>query len=525
MKKVLICLLILLLICSLPIVFFGCAHKGAELYKPKKFKESIDLTNYTLVFSDDFDGELDHSIWGDTRQGTRRDGFWTKNLAFTENGNLIIRTEVRGSRYCSDTHVRKITGHNGSTVTVKYDDCNPFAVLAGDYDKSAIQIHTQDAVGYVILNTFNELAENFVAWKRANSEDELLAPSSTKNALYASFFEKASRLFSYYSFVAETKAVATEQAYTAVIGANYDRSILSYGDLDLQNVDLQEAVARLFGFSEKSEFTTLANALADLCKSDPSNATIANGGFLTANGCCVFPVAFSCGEFFVLTHVIAESDGSVSVWVNDLRALLKATNYNASYDTGKDLSVETYCKNVLFVTGPEGVYSGALRTMDTYTHGYGYYEIRCKLPSVEGIWHAFWMMCGDVYSVGNGSTDGVEIDVFEYLPALDAVNCALHWDGYDEAHQNAHKRYEKTKLADGKYHTFGTLWDENGYAFYIDNKKVWSTTGGGVCPLDGYMKISTEYGEWGEWVGTLDLKDLPVDWVIDYVKIYDKVSA
>ena len=160
--------------------------------------------------------------------------------------------------------------------------------------------------------------------------------------------------------------------------------------------------------------------------------------------------------------------------------------------------------------------------MDFYTHGYGYYEIRCKLPDTVGIWHAFWLMCGDVYSEKNGSADGVEIDVFEYLPARDSVNVALHWDGYDEAHQNAHKRYEGTNLADGEYHTFGMNWDEDGYAFYIDGKKVWTTKGDGVCHEEGYMKISTEYGEWGDWVGTLDLADLPVDWIIDYVRIYDK---
>ena len=174
-----------------------------------------------------------------------------------------------------------------------------------------------------------------------------------------------------------------------------------------------------------------------------------------------------------------------------------------------------------------GVYSGAVRTSNPtttegYRHGYGYYEMRCKLPSVEGMWHAFWMMCGDVYSEENGSTDGVEIDVFEYLPARDAINVALHWDGYDDAHQNVYKRFESTNFADGEYHTFGMNWDESGYTFYIEGRKVWTTTGGGVCDQNGYMKISTEVGDWGTWVGELDTNNLPVDWVIDYVKIYDK---
>ena len=283
MKKVLICFLVVALLCALPLSCYGCKRtKAAEIWDASKYTEAIDLTKYDLVFEDEFTGELNREIWGDTRQGYRRDGYWTRDLAFTDgDGHLIIRTE----------------------------------------------------------------------WRDAG-------------------------------------------VYNGV-----------------------ECVA--------------------------------------------------------------------------------------------------------------GVYSGALRTSNPqnpggYRHGFGYYEIRCKLPDVEGIWHAFWMMCGDVYSEDGTSEDGIEIDVFEYLPARDAINVALHWDGYDEAHQNAHKRFEKMGFADNKYHTFGMNWDEDGYAFYIDGNKVWQSTGGGVCRKPGYMKISTEYGEWGDWVGTLKTSDLPVDWVIDYVRIYDK---
>ena len=533
MKKFLCVLLILSVLCLSPLALCGCAKKVKfEIWDPAKYTETLDLTKYTQVFFDDFEGELNRDIWGDTRQGTRRDGYWTKNLAFTDGiGNLIIRTEKRGSHYCSDTQERQVTGYNGSVVKVKYDDCNPFGLIAGDFgDLANIQTHTTDLVGNVITANFHSLSASFASFLshfEIPAEGTEYAPSVGTVALgaYNPFYETAMELFNYYSFVKATKVVSTPLNRSAVIGANYFCAMTFGSELDARSVDYRAVIARLFGFSSEEDFTACAQSLADrlaLINGGTANAALINGAFHTDNGSFVFPIAFENADAILLCYVIADAEGRVSVWINDTGALLKATNYSAAYFAGATVSNETYCKNTLFVTGPEGVYSGALRTRDLYTHGFGYYEIRCKLPAVEGIWHAFWMMCGDVYSEEGGSEDGVEIDVFEYLPARDAINVALHWDGYDEAHKNAHKRFEKTGLADGEYHTFGMNWDETGYTFYIDGKKVWKTSGGGVCRQPGYMKISTEYGDWGDWVGTLKTERLPVDWVIDYVKIYDK---
>ena len=161
MKKAIVCLLILSLLAAIPLAFVGCKRSNVnyEKYDPAKYTENIDLTKYELVFEDQFEGELNRDVWGDTRQGTRRDGYWTKNLAYTDgNGNLILRTEKRGSRYCSDTHERQITGHSASVVKVKYDDCNPFGMIAGDFGEiGSLHAHSSDLVGNIILANFNTL--------------------------------------------------------------------------------------------------------------------------------------------------------------------------------------------------------------------------------------------------------------------------------------------------------------------------------------------------------------------------------
>ena len=542
MKRLLLCLLTLSLILTIPLALFGCGKEGSVNYKkynPSKYKEGIekidssgsllsfeDDSEYTLVFEDNFDGELNTSIWGDTRQGTRRDGYWTKNLAYTDGaGHLVIRTETRGSRYCSDTLQRTVAGYNGSEVVLTYDDCYPFGMVAGDFGPTAeIHHHTTDLVGNVILAQFDDLGTKFSAFTSAVSGSELSA--SDLHAAYKPFFDTALELYSYYAFVRAVKTVDTSLEKSAVIGINYDRTT-AFGAPQADS--LRSAVARLYGFESEADFILCAQSLADLSasyKADAANCAekeaFENGCFLAANGNAIFPIAIRNESTILVTYVIVEGNGQVSVWVNDAAQMLRAINYGYDYYSGVTVNNETFCKNILFVSGPEGVYSGAIRTMDLYTHGFGYYEIRCKLPDTVGIWHAFWMMCGDVYNEENGSTDGIEIDVFEYLPARDAINCALHWDGYDEAHKNAHQRFETVGCADDEYHLFGMKWDEAGYTFYIDRQKVWTSKGGGICPNEGYMIISTEYGEWGDWVGELDPDFEPVDWIIDYVRVYDK---
>ena len=538
MKKIVTVLLILSILCAVPLAFGSCRKRVQyETWDASKYTETIDLSKYSLVFEDEFEGERNRDIWGDTRQGTRRTGFWTKNLAYTDGeGHLVIRTEKRGSRYCSSTFTREVEGYNGSRVKVTYDDCMPFGIIAGDFGNIAdIHAHTEDLVGDVILSTFDELGVSFDGFLSAfeiPEEGSTYIPETTEAMLesYKSFYDTAMLLFNYYSFVVDTKTVSTPLSRSALVGINRPYAMAFGADVDPHVVEYAETVAHLFGFASATELRTYAQTLADtyatyrllLANGGETEDALENGCFRSSDGSFIFPVAVHNETNIVLTYVIVDATGVVSVWLIDITAALTATNASASYYAGDTVNNATYCKNTLFVTGPEGVYSGAIRTLDKYMHSYGYYEIRCKLPDVVGIWHAFWLMCGNVYSEENGSADGVEIDVFEYLPARDAINVALHWDGYDEAHQNIYKRFDKTGFGDDEYHTFGVNWDENGYAFYIEGRKVWETTGDGICPLDGYMIISTEYGEWGDWVAGLDINDIPVDWLVDRVRVYEK---
>ena len=176
----------------------------------------------------------------------------------------------------------------------------------------------------------------------------------------------------------------------------------------------------------------------------------------------------------------------------------------------------------LSVTEKNGkVYCGALRTHNLFDKKYGYFEVRCKVPQMQGGWAAFWMMpYGN--KPGNSGNDGTEIDVFESINGWKGqINHALHWDGYGTEHKHEAKKMQRPDLYDDNYHIFSVMWTPKEYIFYIDNKETWRTSTGGVADVKQYLKLTLEVSghTWpGDWKKQ---KVKTIHWLIDYVRVYD----
>ena len=164
--------------------------------------------------------------------------------------------------------------------------------------------------------------------------------------------------------------------------------------------------------------------------------------------------------------------------------------------------------------------SGAVRTRGIFEQAYGYFEIRCKVNTVENYWTAFWLMGDSVNSEENGGVDGTEIDIMETPhPENKVVNHTLNWDGYADAHKALGKQVVYD-VYDGEYHTFSLLWTQSEYVFYIDATETWRTNAAeaeGICEVPLYAKISCEMGS---WAGKPDPNALPAYMTVDYVRIY-----
>ena len=168
----------------------------------------------------------------------------------------------------------------------------------------------------------------------------------------------------------------------------------------------------------------------------------------------------------------------------------------------------------------DSVFCGAIRTRNNYKQKYGYFEVRCKVPQIQGGWAAFWMM-----PVGNNpgeeGNDGTEIDIFESINGWNnKIQHALHWDGYGAEHQHTNKSMDRPDIYDNQMHTFGVKWTPSEYVFYIDDVETWRTSAGGVSDVEQYLKLTMEVSNqtWpGNWNNQVEK---PIVWTVDYVRTY-----
>jgi len=162
--------------------------------------------------------------------------------------------------------------------------------------------------------------------------------------------------------------------------------------------------------------------------------------------------------------------------------------------------------------------SPCIRTKGLYEKAFGFFAVRCKLPSQPGHWCAFWTMCDGVTKIGDSGRDGTEIDIFEWPWRDGRVQHTLHWDGYGKAHKSKGHVSKPKGVNDGAWHQFAISWTPKEYRFYVDGALTWRTSAGGVCQVPVYLKLSSEIGS---WAGDIRKAKLPDDFTVDWVRVYD----
>ena len=180
--------------------------------------------------------------------------------------------------------------------------------------------------------------------------------------------------------------------------------------------------------------------------------------------------------------------------------------------------------------GPAGYYTYGMDTSDSYRQTYGYFECRCILPKGYDLWSAFWLYCEGVCDVADKGKNGAELDVFEspYFGEKkpNMVSSNIHIDGYEDKHQSlgAHKFLLKGDPY-SEFNTYGIEWNSDGYTFYINGKKSFSTNWGGVSEVPEFLILSVEVGGLNNVPQTDVLKGIDNSaFVVDYVHAYQYKS-
>jgi hypothetical protein len=189
--------------------------------------------------------------------------------------------------------------------------------------------------------------------------------------------------------------------------------------------------------------------------------------------------------------------------------------------------------------------------------GPGKFEMRCWLPYVSGQWPAFWLYEDDP----DESPHKQEIDIFEikqdpvdddclsscdysyYTSAFNAATRMIMTTHYSEdnsdtacAPQNCY--LSASPLSSG-WHTFTLIWDEDIIEWFVDGSRVYYqerftyytyenlTTKNRTFPsakIDMWLNIGSSIWTLNQAanVGDCGLPLTPNDWLIDYVKVWER---
>ena len=175
---------------------------------------------------------------------------------------------------------------------------------------------------------------------------------------------------------------------------------------------------------------------------------------------------------------------------------------------------------------PAGYYSYGIDTNGKFEQKYGYFEVRCKLPKGNDLWAAFWLLSEGAFDEADRGVTGAELDIFESpyygTKRSNAVSSNIHIDGYDSAHQSmGAKKFLVKGDPYSEFNTYGLDWNADGYTFYINGKKSFSTAYGGVCAVPEYIVLSVETGGNNGAPNTDVLKGVESsEYIVDYVRAY-----
>jgi beta-glucanase (GH16 family) len=175
--------------------------------------------------------------------------------------------------------------------------------------------------------------------------------------------------------------------------------------------------------------------------------------------------------------------------------------------------------------GPCQYTSARMITKQKFEGKYGRIEARLKIPRGQGLWPAFWMLGGDIDSVGWPACG--EIDIMENIgrePGI--VHGTIHGPGYSGGN-GIGAQFPLPgggAFADG-FHVYALEWSNGRISWYVDGTLYQTRTpanipGGTQWVFDHPFFIILNVAVGGGWPGNPDgTTAFPQEMLIDYVRV------
>lgn len=176
------------------------------------------------------------------------------------------------------------------------------------------------------------------------------------------------------------------------------------------------------------------------------------------------------------------------------------------------------------LSDPRPYLTGGIYSKGKFAFQYGKIEIRAKLENAQGAWPAMWMLA-EQKKYGAYPKNG-EIDIMEHLNFDDIIYQTTHSYYTLELKQKDNPPYYKTTAVDvTEFNTYGLEWYRDKLVYTLNGAPTYTYPKlDGVDPSQWpfdqpfYILIDQQLG--GSWVGPIKPEDLPVQMIIDYVKVY-----
>jgi beta-glucanase (GH16 family) len=182
--------------------------------------------------------------------------------------------------------------------------------------------------------------------------------------------------------------------------------------------------------------------------------------------------------------------------------------------------------------------SARMKTQGLYSHKYGRFEWRAKLPQGVGFWPALWMMGTNIASV-NWPACG-EIDVLEAQGSwTNQVQGTLHYSDSSNNHLQQTRLYTLPARGDSttNFHTYAVEWTTNSIKWLVDSNVIqtWTTwsssTGPYPAPYDRPFFLLMNLAIGGQYLGYPTDSAInagtvfPGEMQVDYIRVYDDVPV